>query len=69
MSKKNFDVSKCKIRRFINDVPIEEYPEEERERLFEQMLIKAVHSIGLVFEDELPELNSGQRVNNNKLTC
>lgn len=52
MAKKKFDVNDCKIRSFINDIPIEEYTDKEREILFEQMLIRAVHSIGAEFEHE-----------------
>lgn len=52
MAKKKFDVNDWTIKRYINDIPDEEYTEEEREILFEHMLIKAVHSIGLVFEHE-----------------
>ena len=52
MARKKFDVNNCTIKRYINDIPDEEYTEEEREILFEQMLIRAVHSIGLRFECE-----------------
>lgn len=52
MAKKKFDINNCKIRSFINDVPIGEYTDEEREILFEQMLINAVHAIGAEFEHE-----------------
>lgn len=58
MARKKFDVNEWTIGRYINDIPDEQYTEEERERLFEQMLINAVHSIGLVFEDELREINN-----------
>ncbi|QEH68707.1 hypothetical protein [Cellulosilyticum sp. WCF-2] len=52
MAKKKFDVNAWTIERYINDIPDEEYTEEEREILFEQMLINAVHAIGLRFERE-----------------
>lgn len=39
-------------RSFINGIPIEEIPEEERMEMFNRMLIKAAHSIGLRFTKE-----------------
>lgn len=53
MARKNFDENKWTIEKYINDVPIEEYSEEERDNLFRKMLIDAVHSIGFVFEGEI----------------
>lgn len=37
---------------YINGIPINEIPEKERARMFNRMLIRAVHSIGLRFERE-----------------
>lgn len=45
-------------RSFINGIPLEEIPEEERMEMFNRMLIKAAHSIGLKFtkeEENYPE--------------
>ena len=52
MAKKKFDVNAWTIERFIDDIPIEEFSEEEKEILFTCMIIDAVHAIGCVFEHE-----------------
>ena len=39
-------------RSFINGIPLEEIPEEERMEMFNRMIIKAAHSIGLRFTKE-----------------
>lgn len=39
-------------RSFIDGIPIEEIPEEERMEMFNIMLIRAVHSIGFKFAKE-----------------
>lgn len=62
MAKKKFDINNCKIRSFINDVPIEEYTDEEKEILFTHMLIRAVHSIGAEFEHEDEEEDNLLRI-------
>ncbi|WP_410496607.1 hypothetical protein QTL86_04240 [Cellulosilyticum sp. ST5] len=55
MAKKKFDENNWTINRYINDIPIEEFSEEEKEILFTRMMIDAVHSIGLEFEHENEE--------------
>lgn len=52
MSNNKFDLSNWTVERYINDIPIEEYSEEERNQLFGSMIVTAVHSIGLRFENE-----------------
>ncbi|MHC1750698.1 MAG: hypothetical protein AB9856_20695 [Cellulosilyticaceae bacterium] len=42
-----------KIEAFINGIPIEEIPEEEREELIKKMLIKAAASIGLTYNGKV----------------
>lgn len=37
---------------YINGVPLEDIPEVERNRMFNRMLIRAVHSIGYWFDNE-----------------
>lgn len=37
---------------YINGIPLEEIPEEERMEMFNIMLIRAVHSIGFKFAKE-----------------
>ena len=52
MCTKEFNENDWTIERYINDIPIEEYSEEEKENLLRKMLIEAVHSIGFLFEGE-----------------
>lgn len=39
-------------RSFINEKPLEEYTKEEQDIMFNNMIIKAVHSIGMRFTKE-----------------
>lgn len=62
MAKKKFDVNAWTIERYINDIPIEEFSEEEKEILFTEMIIDAVHAIGAKFEHEDEEEDNLLRI-------